>query len=224
MNIYELIGLIIGDGSIYYNPKKSQYRLSISGDVKEDRKYFEDISRFIFQLTSRKPNIVARKMLKGHCLELNTNNKKFVNFLINEMELPKGKKTFTVFIPEKFLNWKYSKHIIRELFESDGSLYFSKSKVIKYPSYPRIEIRTSSKKLANQAFILLKNKDFKVQFMKTKYKDYKIYLSGKEMLDKWVKEIGFSNESTISKHQLWEKLGYYIPRITFEQRKKLLKG
>ena len=96
--------------------------------------------------------------------------------------------------------------------------------MIDYPSYPRIEIRTSSKNLAFQIFKLLKNKNFKIQFMKTKYKDYKVYLSGEVMLNKWVKEIGFSNINTTSKVNLWRKLGYYIPRITLEQRRKLLKA
>ena len=44
------------------------------------------------------------------------------------------------------------------------------------------------------------------------------------MLEKWVKEIGFSNLATITKYDLWKKLGFYIPKITFEERKKLLKA
>ena len=56
------------------------------------------------------------------------------------------------------------------------------------------------------------------------FKDYKIYLSGEIMLEKWVKEIGFSNLATITKYDLWKKLGFYIPKITFEERKKLLKA
>ena len=59
--------------------------------------------------------------------------------------------------------------------------------------------------------------------MKTKYNDFKIYLSGEIMLNKWIKEIGFGNINTITKYNLWKKLGYYIPKITLNQRRKLLK-
>lgn len=229
MNLYELIGLIIGDGSIIYKTNKRIYRLTISGDVKEDREYFEVISKFIYSLCNKKPKIRERKViiggaLKGHSLELYINNKKFVEYLINELEISYGKdKAFKVKIPNKFLNWEFSKHILRGILESDGSLFFSKSKVIKYPSYPRLEIRTSSVNLAHQVFGILKCRNYKVILMKTKYGDFKVYLSGEKMLNKWIEEIGFSNWNTISKYELWNRLGYYIPRISLVQREKALK-
>src|SRR3989344_7518568 len=221
MNIHEFIGLMIGDGCILYNQKNKTYRMEIAGDVKQDQLYFEEISKLVYKLTNKPPWIIIKKEEKGYGLRLILNNKKFVEFLIHKIGLPYGKKTFTIFIPEKFLRWNYAKHILRGIFESDGSLYFSKSKVIKYPSYPRIEIRTSSKKLAFQVFKLLKNRNFKVHIMKTKYNDFKIYLSGEIMLNKWIKEIGFGNINTITKYNLWKKLGYYIPKITLNQRRKL---
>ncbi len=226
----ELVGLIIGDGHILYNHYKRIYRLTISGDVKEDKKYFEKISNVIFKITNKRPRIRERKVItrgihKGNSLELYINYKKFVEYLINELELTYGSnKAFKVIIPNKFLNWNYSRYILKGIFESDGSLYFSKSKVIKYPSYPRLEIRTSSRRLAYQIFEVLKKRSYRIQIMKTKYGDFKVYLSGKEMLNKWVSEIGFSNFNTITKYRLWQKLGYYIPRITAEQRQKVLKS
>ena len=221
MNIYELIGLIIGDGHISY--KNKSWYLELDGDIKDDRDYFQKIANFLFKITKRNPIIKIRKRKKGYSLELRFNNKKFVEYLIKKLNLKFGNKIFTVKIPEKFVDWRYSKDILKGIFESDGSLYFSKSKAIKYPSYPRIEIKTSSKKLAKQIFEILKNREFKININKTKYKDYKVYISGEEMLKKWIKEIGFSNLATITKYRLWKKLGYYIPRITFEKRKKLLK-
>lgn len=226
----ELIGLIIGDGHIMYQSYNRTYRLTITGDVKEDKEYFEKISNIIFKIINKKPKIKERKIITrgvhtGNSLKLYINHKKFVEYLINELELIYGKdKAFKVIIPLKFLDWCYSKHILRGIFESDGSLYFSKSKVIKYPSYPRLEIRTSSKKLAYQIYEILKKRNYRIQIMKTKYNDFKVYLSGKEMLNKWINEIGFSNINTITKHKLWQKLGFYIPRITVKQRQKVLKS
>ncbi len=228
INLYELIGLIIGDGSIMYGWKskegKKHYRLYINGDIKDDIEYFKEVSRLVFRICGKKPKIRASYKLNDTRLELYIYNKNFVEYLINKLKLDYGKKTFIVTIPRKFTKWRYSKHVLRGLFESDGSLYFSKSRItIKYPSYPRIEIRTVSKRLAHQIYTILKQRKFNVQFMITKYNDFKIYLSGKIMLQKWIEEIGFSNKNTISKYRLWKKFGYYIPNITSKQRKKLLK-
>ena len=222
-NLFELIGLIIGDGNILYNYKNKWNRISISGDVEQYFRYFEKICDFIEVLSGKRPTIRVRKKLnKGSSLELYLDNKQFVDFLVKDLKLNYGNKTFIVRIPTNFLNWKYSKHILRGIFEADGSLYFSKIKRINYPTYPRVEIRTSSEKLANQIFEILKKNDFCVQFMKTKYSDFKIYLSGEKMLEKWISEIGFSNDNTISKYLFWKKYGFYIPRISFIQRERIL--
>ena len=229
INLYELIGLIIGDGSILYNYRNKWHRLQISGDVNQDKEYFDHLSNFIYKIANKKPTISKRKLIlhgisNGYKLELNLYHKRFVDYLVHELKLDYGDKTFTVRIPKRFLIWKYAKHVLRGLFESDGSLYFSKSKItINHPSYPRIEMRTVSYRLAKQIYHILKKRKFNVQFMETRYHDFKIYLSGPAMLNKWIKEIGFSNQNSITKYLLWKKLGYYLPNITFEQRKKLLK-
>ena len=42
------------------------------------------------------------------------------------------------------------------------------------------------------------------------------------MLEKWVLEIGFGSTKSLSKYLLWQKLGYYIPKIPLKGRLKLL--
>ena len=44
------------------------------------------------------------------------------------------------------------------------------------------------------------------------------------MLEKWIKEIGFSSKKNITKYLLWKKLGYYIPKSTLKERESLLKS
>ncbi|MEK6862065.1 MAG: hypothetical protein AABY07_08940 [Nanoarchaeota archaeon] len=219
-NIYELIGVIIGDGSILYNPKKYLYRLEIAGNYTEDYKYFLKLSQIILEISGNKPKIRFREHKLGRSITLYIDNKNFVEYLINELQLPYGKKTFSVKIPDKFLSWRYSRHIIRGIFESDGCLYFSKSKVNKYPTYPRIEIRTSSDKLKEQIVTILKNKKFNVQTLKLRTN--KIYLSGEFMLKKWLNEIGINNPKNISKYLIWKKQGYYVPKCTLNERENLL--
>jgi len=221
MNIYELIGVIIGDGNIIYNKNNKQYRLEITGNATEDKEYFINLSKIINKISNKKPTIRERSHKKGKSLDLHINNKIFIEFLIKKIGLPCGRKTFTIKIPEKLINWKYSKHIIRGIFESDGCIFFSKSKVFKYPTYPRLEIRTSSNKLKDQLMEILKERGFKIRLI-DKCKTCKIYLSGPRMLNKWVKEIGISNIKNKTKINLWKKLGYYIPKTNLKQRKRIL--
>ena len=105
-------------------------------------------------------------------------------------------------------------------------IYFSKRKIVgKFPTYPRIEIKTSSKGLVKQLILLLNNRGFLVQTLESK-SDYstKVYLSGEVMLEKWKTEVGFGSERNLSKYLFWKKFGYYIPRSTPEQREILLKS
>ena len=218
MNLYEFIGIIMGDGYIRYRPDQRVYQIEICGNVEEDYSYFVQISDFIAKLLGKKPSIRIRKEKSGRSLRLEINNKKFIEYLIR-LGLPSGNKTFTISIPEKFLNWKYSRYIIRGLLETDGCIYFSKSKKCNYPTYPRIEIKSSSNKLISQLINILKRKDFKV-YCKKSENTYSITLSGEKMLQKWIREIGFSNERNISKYNFWKKKGFYIPRISLKDRLK----
>ena len=219
VNFYELIGVILGDGCIKYYPSHPVYTLEITGDAKDDQEYFNRLKGLIAKITNKTPTLRISRQKGGRALRLELHSKKFLEFLLNDVGIVNKKKSFNAEIPKKCLGWKYSKHILRGIFETDGSIYFSKSKRIKYPSYPRIEIKTSSKKLASQMFNLLKQKAFKVQTRPSRTdKTIRVYLSGPEMLEKWLKEIGFSSMKKYSKYLFWKKFGYYIPRIPYKKR------
>lgn len=219
MNFYEFLGLFIGDGCIIYNPAKYIYALEFSGNASDQKEYFEELRRFIFTDSGKMPKIRIKEQRLGRSLCLRLDNKKYVEHLIFEVGIVYKNKCFNAEIPEKFIGWKYSKHILRGLFEADGSLFFSKSKKHNFLTYPRLEIKTSSKKLSEQIMFLLKRKQYKVNVMSSKSdKTFRIYLSGAEMLEKWSKEIGFSDIKGISKYNFWKKYGFYIAKISLEER------
>lgn len=212
MNIYELIGIILGDGYLGHNKKARRYWLQITGNI-TDKEYFNIISKFMFDKTNKKPLLFVRKETKGESLRLELNNRNFISILINKFGLNLGEKTFTAQIPKKFLSWRYSKHIIRGIFDTDGSLFFSRSKKKKYPTYPRLEIKTSSRLLAKQVIYLLEDRKFNVHSFSSNHdKTIRIYLSGNKMLEKWIKEISFTNPKNMKKYLYWKKRGYYVPR------------
>ncbi len=209
MNIYELIGIIIGDGHIGYNKKARRYWFEICGDVK-DRKYFDQISDFLFSFSKKRPLIRVKKEKLGKSLRLEFNNKDFFNFLTKNLKLPLGNKTFSIKIPNKFTKWKYSKYILKGIFDTDGSIYFSYSKKSKYPTYPRLEIKTSSNNLAHQIVNILKIRGFKVNLMHSKTdKTNRICLNGSVMIHKWFRDISSSNLLKLRRYILWKKKGYF---------------
>ena len=217
MDLYELIGFIIGDGNIFYSKKHRQYRLQLAGNAEEDYDYFQQIAEFLRPLSKNKVQLFIRKEKKGKCLRLMLQDKAFVEKLIS-IGIPAGKKTFTIEFPRN-LTKDMENSLLRGLFEADGCLYFSKSKKNNYTTYPRIEICTSSKKLFEQVEAILSERKFKpyIKYPKSD-KAYYIILSGEKFLERWRNEIGFPSLKNKTKYDLWKKHGFYIPNTPLSKR------
>tara|TARA_Y100000310_G_scaffold343872_1_gene453605 strand:+ start:383 stop:1114 length:732 start_codon:yes stop_codon:yes gene_type:complete len=221
INLYEFIGIMIGDGCLLYYPKHRIYGIEITGNHIEEKDYYEKIKSFVQSHFSLNPRVYVKHSKLGKCLKLVVYSKHFAETLMT-YGITKN-KTFTTRIPNEFLEWEKSKFIIKGIFETDGCLYFSKSKVMEYPSYPRLEIDTSSSELAEQILTLLNENGFAARSYKNR-KTIVIYMSGENVLNKWVEEIGFSSYKNWSKYLLWKKLGYYIPRLSLPERDTLLRA
>lgn len=222
-NIFEFIGVYLGDGSIYINKNQGIYRFELSGNANDELDYFEKIAIFLRDEYQLKPRIFTRREKLGKTLKLIINNKEFIYYLLRKFNLKSGNKVFTGSIPHNLLAWKFSKHIIRGLFETDGSIYFSRTKPTNKANYPRIEIKTSSETLATQILNLLTKNGFIARIRTSKGDKTKgVYLSGDKMLQKWESNIGFSKMKTITKRQIYKQLGYYLPRSTLKNRLDLL--
>lgn len=93
------------------------------------------------------------------------------------------------------------KRAIRGIMDSDGSMVWDRRKIYKNP-YPRISLTTVSKKLALQVRRTLEALGFKVYFNEHMGPDikgniYHVDMYGTWQLEKWKKEIGFSNPKNI---------------------------
>lgn len=221
VDMNELLGFSIGDGHIFYSKRHNIYRLELVGNVEEDYDYFVQLKKFLEKNTSKKVYLAIRKDKKGQSLRLSTYDKIFVDNLIN-LGLRAGKKTFTIQFPKnKSMNEK--KALIKGLFEADGCLYFSKSKKISYPTYPRIEIKTSSIGLLMQLKEIFQDLKF-LPYIKKPASDrtFAIVLSGEKALEKWRQLIGFNSLKNKTKYELWKKLGYYIPNTPITDRIRIL--
>ncbi len=222
MNLYELYGAILGDGCITYKPDLRVYTLEIVGNATEEKDYYQSIASVLEKISGKTPKIIVRHEKKGTSLRLYLHSKAFLQFLMNELELDGKPKTKTVAIPQKFLSWRIAKHIIRGLFETDGSLYFTRVKNI--PTYPRIEIKTKSHRMAFQLQDILNDNGFIVNRRQCRPENvFGIYISGKKMCEKWVRKIGFSSLKNKTKYELWKRLGFYIPWSSLIDRQKCLR-
>jgi hypothetical protein len=115
--------------------------------------------------------------------------------------------------------------------DTDGSLTFLK-KEKKIHDYPRISISISNGSLMNDINIQLRQLKFETAFSSrvrfyertgNRYSHWEIDMNGREMLEKWMKEIGFRNSVHLSKYQIWTKHSFCPPKTTHHHRYQLLK-
>ncbi|MBI4140903.1 hypothetical protein HY485_03645 [Candidatus Woesearchaeota archaeon] len=222
MNVYEFYGVMLGDGCVLYKPDKKVYTIEIVGNAEEECGYYRSIQKFLEEKTGKFARLKIRHEKRGKSLRLTFHNKKFIEFLMNKFELGE-RKTFSAKIPPVYLSWEKAKHILRGLFETDGSLYFSR--VNGKAVYPRIEIKTSSEILAEQIVNVLVEQGFQPHIRTCSSDKTKgIYISGSKAVEKWLKEIGFSSQKNKTKYELWKKVGFYIPHSSLADRQKCLGG
>lgn len=194
----ELIGIIIGDGNIYYKKKFRKYFFEITGNPKLERDYFDYIVNLINYILNKKPKIYIR----GRGLKIRIYSKNFVEFLIYDLKMPYCRgKCSKVKIPDIIYSqdWEILKYCIRGITDTDGSLFVSKKPGVD--KYPCIEITTTSKRLSSQLKQIL-SKRYRIGFREFRKKPYKrryiFSINGVDMVNKWIEDIGFSNNRKIN--------------------------
>ncbi|HLC58653.1 MAG TPA: LAGLIDADG family homing endonuclease [Candidatus Nanoarchaeia archaeon] len=222
-NFAELIGIILGDGNIYEN--NGTYRVVITGHKHED---FEYLTNYVKPLFYNKFNINLSLWYHKNkkAIALATYSKYIVRKL-NSLGLPSGPKV--MIIPD-FIN-KNSKFIskfLKGVADTDFSVTFKK-KSRKYHSYPVITASFSNMNFVYQLKKYLTKFSITSSIYKVKktfngklYIEYQIDICGKDNLNIWLKHIGFSNPKHTTKIEIWRKIGYYPPKMSYSQRLDLL--
>jgi len=189
----EFVGILIGDGYLY----ERQYTIGIVGNHKTDKIYFNKIQNIILHLFNLKGKIRIRQ----RAIRLTLKSKGLFSFLTKVIDLEHGRyKGRNVKIPKIFIeNNKFTKEVIRGIFDTDGTIFTSNKKGVKH--YPTIELTTTSLQLANQVKEILRKEEFKVAGVR-KYKynhswliSNKVSLYGKKNIFLWYKKICFSNNN-----------------------------
>lgn len=195
----EFYGALLGDGwlsSLQYNykQKKNLWWVGLSGDLRFDKDYFLYLGKIINTLFNRKYILKTRKR---NSIEIIFSHKELILFLNKDLNFPIGKKK-KLEISNKISNkWNKQKHIIRGIFDTDGSFYLDKTSVGK--DYPCISIEMKQKRLIIQLRNILKRKGFSVVYRETKKGTTRITLKGTKQLNKWRDLIGSSNKRHLKK-------------------------
>ena len=177
-----------------------QYYLEIVGNEDKEKQYFD----YLKNILKKEFNLDAHIKTRERGLRLKVYSKVFVEFLINELNLPYNKqKGQNIIIPKQIAqNPELLRYCLRGIVDTDGSLFLSKKS--HRQDYPTIEISTTSKGLALQLKEVLSNQ-FRIGFRTYKPKGflqiYRLSVNGEEMVDKWFNEIGFSNQKNIDRYK-----------------------
>ena len=228
----EFLGTMIGDGNMFYKkrPNSVFYKITLSGDAKEDRLYYKCHIQKIFE---------ALFFIKLKCyfskkneISLYVYSKEIFN-LLKFYGLPIGNKNNAKTIPECIIfgNSDIKCDFLRGLFDADGSITF-KSKHKKLHYYPVITISFRNEAFIRNVASLLKelNFSFYVEYNEDRfdirtnkwYSRSSIYISGKRNLKKWMGLIGFSNPKHFTKIRVWQKYGFCPPKTTLNQRMNII--
>ena len=96
--------------------------------------------------------------------------------------------------------------------------------------YPVIDFQTYSKTLHEDTKELLKELRFRIVYNHRKshryvkkYDSYYIQISGRNQLNKWMKEVGFNSSNHTTRYLVWKKIGYLPIGTNIKDRYKMLK-
>lgn len=198
IELAELFGIILGDGhvdQIIRDSKVRIYTLTIAGDSRTDKHYLENYVSNLFKKLFRESGKVSSSKCSNSCY-LKIHGKKIIEFLVLKGINPGNKKNNNQKIPDWILNnQKYLIACLRGLIDADGCVYYiskatNKNIRITFTSYiPALmqDVRTSFIKLGFHPSKVIRNED--------------IYLSSKQDVDKYLLEIGFSNDKHLKRLQ-----------------------
>ncbi|MEK6890149.1 MAG: LAGLIDADG family homing endonuclease [Nanoarchaeota archaeon] len=231
----ELTGIMAGDGNIY--SKNNRYEICVVGDAIKDYDYHKEHIRNLFEKSFNIiPITKIRKFKDGRqCIVTKIESKSIVSFMINEIGLPKGKKT-NISIPKiiREANNDIISKFIRGIADTDFTIHFKnrKNKKGKINYYPLIVGNFSSKALVEGLKELLMKINLHSHIEKRiktneennkKYSSYAVVITGKKNLLEWMNNIGFANKRHYIKFLVWKKIGYCPPNMEIIKGEEILK-
>lgn len=205
--IAELIGMHIGDGTLYQTNRGIVWELR--GALNEKEYYDINVIKLINSIFHREFCAKFRSGGKNGCYGIQISKKDVTSFFLEHGFKP-GTKTHTVQIPKyiKQSSKKIKLAFIRGLFDTDGCLRFDKNRS-KRNYYPKIEFGFASIMLIDDLSQLLSDLNFRNYRWKCK-NSTKLCVAGKAMLHKWIREVKPKNPKHLNKYENFQRIGYVV--------------
>lgn len=221
----EDIGIMVADGCLCQRKKKYEYEISVVGHMITDsvfvKHHVKELKKKLFGINFR----FSERTEINTCL-LRAYSKGLCEFYHRSINLPLGSKK-EICVPRIIMDAEVDikRAFLRGLADTDMTLTFKRGNK-DFLHYPVIKLGTSSKNLVLSVKNILNNIGFEPSICcdinssdkrtgKTYVKN-ELYLSGKFNLNKWIKEIGFSNYKNILRYKLWKEKGFSLPNNNIE--------
>jgi hypothetical protein len=192
----------VGDGSMNYY-KNNGYCYTVACHETDDKEYVDDvILPLIKRIYGKTPK--PRNWSKG-TYGFRLCSKNIVEFKNQILGLPLERKENISVAESIYLDKKLMSAFLRELFDTDGSLYIWHRPNRKNQVYPRIYFSSISKNLVCGVREVLIKEGFRVSYCEiaprkpNEQRLYRLALNGIEMVIKWANEIGFHNPKNTKK-------------------------
>ena len=193
----EFYGILLGDGwlsNFFTSSKKRVWLIGISCNLLLDMEFINYCRKNVKTLFKREGFITKR--FDNNSVEFLFSNKLLLLYLNKTLSFPIGKKeNLTIHNSIYSLGYDKVKHVIRGIFDTDGSFYLERNRK-GIPSFPIISIHMKEPILIKQLTEILRNEGFRVNFDET---NNQIKLKGRIQLSKWMNEIGSSNPKHLNK-------------------------
>lgn len=196
----EFIGAFIGDGYFgNYGRRKNIYLIGFTGDKILDKDYLINYLAPLIKRNFPFTNPLIYYKTKENAVILKINSKKLYGWML-KLGFKSGVKARTITIPKIIMkNSEFLNATLRGIFDTDGCLFYDKRKIYRKP-YPRITLQLASIALIEQIESHLL-KSFKIYVTKSNRDGYRNYIEiyGHKQLEKFLKQIGFSNKRHLNK-------------------------
>ena len=188
----EFVGIMLGDGSIgrykckYKNGIKIQYQVKVTLDSR-NKEYINHVKDLMNYLFGFEPKVNYKK--NENTADIRIFRKEIFNFLVDKAELRKSPKWMRAIVPS-YLNDDNKIHLLRGIFDTDGSVVITKN---NGTLYPRLELKMSPAPMQSQIINIVKQLGFKFKVQKLDRGKIRIRINGKKELQKWMGLIGTNN-------------------------------
>jgi DNA-binding transcriptional regulator WhiA len=186
----EFAGILLGDGSLSTYLKINHYRLQITLNSNE-KEYARYICVLFKRIFDKELSLKFRK--NENTLDLLCFNRKVIKELI-DFGFVTSPKWNRARIPEQFMNKELGKNVLRGYFDTDGCVAMTNN---NGTIYPRLEMKIMPSPMKEQFRELLELYGFKYGVYEIGRGKVRIQMNGKRQLEKWKKDIGFSNKKSI---------------------------